>query len=239
MEIMGYYSLANSIANAALLGINAIAWVLYPGLLARLGATIETAQVKTILREFSQLYCTVLYLIVFCAIGISPLVFLLLPEYVPAIPILNVLLLCQSILGTGFSMSVLAIARNKHMHIAAAGLFTFAAVAASALVLAFSKTYFVFLVIPNLAGSIIFTLLVGWVGSRLILRITGRYVKTIAQLFPLRYLVPIAFVVIGNLWMFPTLCGILALATFVALNVEDIRSVRAFLVARISSGPQP
>lgn len=157
VEVMGYYSLANTITNATLLGLSSVTWVVFPNLLARLkyGESIEV--VESTLNLVNDLYIPSAFLLVFGVILFSPFLFVLLPQYEPTKSTLAILLLAQAILSISFAFNSLAIARSKQMMVAGVSIVAVIVVTILCLIIGFLGLDFVWISVAVLVGSIVFT----------------------------------------------------------------------------------
>lgn len=156
VEVMGYYSLANTITNATLLGLSSVAWVVFPNLLARLQYGESKEVVESTLHMMNDLYIPSVFLLVFSAILLSPILFVLLPQYEPTKSTLAILLLAQAILSISFAFNSLAIARNKQMMVAGVSIVAIIVVAILCLVVGFLGLDFVWISLAVLVGSAVF-----------------------------------------------------------------------------------
>lgn len=122
VEEMGFFTLANSLASAIMLGINSILWVIYPKILFIFRPEVPVVIVVDAMDEITFVLQKLVYGIVLLAAAISPLILLILPQYSSIFPTLYFLLLTQALLlGSGASNS-LAVARGKEKAVAKIGL---------------------------------------------------------------------------------------------------------------------
>lgn len=123
VEEMGFFTLANGLASAVMLGINSIFWIVYPRILYILRPGVPIQKTLAAMEEMTYILQKFVYAIVLAAAAVSPMVLILLPQYEPIFPTLYFLLLTQALLlGSGASNS-LAVARHKEKAVARIGLF--------------------------------------------------------------------------------------------------------------------
>ena len=118
LEVMGYYSLANSIASVTLLGLNAISWVFYPSIISKITRDQEAGDAASIVHKVNTLYNMSVWTIVLSVIPCIPIMVLVLPKYGPAEPLIALLLISQAVVSAGFGFSTLANARRRQMQVA-------------------------------------------------------------------------------------------------------------------------
>jgi hypothetical protein len=227
VETMGYYSLANSIANATLLGFKAVSWVVFPDILSKIyDGVSDRAAAKTV-QEISDLYSTSVFLTVFGMILLFPLLFSFLPQYKPAEVTLDILLLSQAILSVCFGYNAVAIARKNQLKVAGISIIATAVVAGFSLLVAFLKLPFVWIAVAILAGSFVFTLLQARLGYRTINKgyVQDGYFKSI---LPLGSFVAVLFSLIGSLSGYTILGGLIGLAIFSIANKGKLELVWDF-----------
>lgn len=170
VEAMGYYSLANTITVATLLGFKAVSWTILPGILAKTHKNVPSQVVARVVHKITSMYSTSVFLAVFGLILALPLLFTLLPQYKPAGNILSVLLLSQAVLSVCFGFNVVAIAQSQETKVAAISVVaTFVVTGISALVALLGLPP-VWVAVAVLAGSLVFSVLQIGLG----LRIVGR-----------------------------------------------------------------
>ena len=89
-EEMGYYSFANSITSATLLGFRAILWLAFPMVLYRTRAEVNSQEAVKTVRKVNNLFNTSVFVSVFAVIIASPLLYMFLPQYRSAEKILAI-----------------------------------------------------------------------------------------------------------------------------------------------------
>lgn len=165
---MGYYTLANGIANVALLGFSSISWIVYPRILQKTRAGLPVEEVTSVTDRVNIVFGTGVFLLVFAVILCLPVLFLILPNFKPAGSTLTILLISQALLQGSFGFNCLAIARQKQMAVAIVSLLSVGVVTILATIVGASGLSFIWIAISVLAGSICFTALQARIGHSLL-----------------------------------------------------------------------
>lgn len=168
VQAMGYYTLASSISNAALLGFNSIAWIVYPLVLAKTHEDMPNEEAGRVTDRVNVVLGTGVFLMVLGVLLTLPILFAILPKYSPARGAVTLLLLSQAFLLSSFGYNCLAIARRKQMAIAAVSIAAVVIVAGLALTAAATGMKFIWVAVAVFAGSVLFSLFQARIGSKLL-----------------------------------------------------------------------
>ena len=122
IEILGFFTLANSISYATLLGLQTVGWLIYPEVLSRTTENNSTDDTRQTINRINILYNTACYLMVFVLIIFLPLVLLFIPQYRSALPIITIMVISQAVLSSSYGFNALATSRKKQNVIALIGL---------------------------------------------------------------------------------------------------------------------
>ena len=226
-ETMGYYSLAHSISNAALLGMNSIVWVFFPYTLKKTRSDVAIDVVDRRVKKINDIYGTAVFLAVFTGILMLPLLFSFLPKYKPAEITLCILLLSQAILSVSFGYNSLAIARKKQHQIAKISIFAVAIVVGLCLVVSVFKFQIVWIAVSVLISMFFFTVLLARLGSS-ILNLGHVRPGYFESVLPWGTLMAILICLISVLLGYTVIGGVLGLIIFCLTNIEKIASLYKF-----------
>ncbi|SDJ32601.1 Membrane protein involved in the export of O-antigen and teichoic acid [Pedobacter sp. ok626] len=157
VEIMGYFSFANNITTAVMLGLDTITWIIFPSVIAKLAiGNLDNDELCDYLVSFTNNLFVLVTVIVGFSIASLPILLFFLPKYKPVEFSLIVLLVNQIIFNSGFVFVSLCIARKMHKEMAVISLL---AVGISAIISIFFCFYgfsYIWLVISNIIGSLCF-----------------------------------------------------------------------------------
>lgn len=233
VEAMGYFSLANNLTNAVMLGLRAIVWVVFPIILTKTKYGVPDEEVWQTVRRVNTLYGTAVFLAIFSMIFLAPILFIILPQYQPTLRILIVLLMSQAVLSITFGYNSVAIARKQQIKVAG-----IAVVAVSfVLVLGFGVASLgldmIWVATAMLIGAIIFTYLQARLGEKLM----NQYIspaKDKKTIMPLGSAVAVGLVFIGCLSDYIMVFSVLGLISFLAGNVSNLKQLRQFVLRGVN-----
>ena len=230
VEIMGYYSLANSITTASMLGLKAIAWVVFPDVLSRVHSDVPNKRVASTVRRVNDLYGTAVFLCVVILALFLPLLFLFLPEYKPVEKTLKLLLLSQTMLSASFGYNCLAIAREKQIKVAGISLIAVAVVTCSGILGAYLGFDFVWIAICMFLGTFVFALLQIRLGIAMLKQESA---TGIVEAIGLGKIVASILFLVGTFLGYPILSVVVALGSFVLLDRKKLRLLLKFLLGKV------
>ncbi len=218
---MGYFSLANSITAATLLGLGSITWVLFPKFLWKLRTDIPAWKARAAINKITRVYSPIVYLVVLGAIMLSPLLYLYLTKYEPLAPALNYLLLSQAVLSSCIGYNSIAISRNRQNAVAKISLMAVAIVAVIGTAVALLKFDFTFVALTVFIAICFYSVLQTKVGKKLVEE-EASLVASFKQILPLNFVTPILIIVAGNLLGYYEFTGFIGFAAFLMLNYKNI-----------------
>jgi O-antigen/teichoic acid export membrane protein len=219
LETMGYYTLASSIANVALLGFNSIAWIAYPIVLGKTHQDAPDEDAGRVTDRVNVVLGTGVFLMVFAVVLGLPILFLVLPHYAHARGVVTVLLLSQALLMSSFGYNCLAIARRKQMAIANVSMLSVLVVTVLAIMAGIIHVDFIWVAIAVLAGSALFSLFQARIGSELLGGIKLR------QIVPVGSIASVAVCLAGTLAGYPFTGAVLGSTVYLATNKNKILEV--------------
>lgn len=222
VDTMGRYSLANSITSATLLGLNAVAFVVFPEILSKTHAGIPDDYVASVVRKVNDLYGISVFLVVFCVILGLPVLFLVLPQYRSIESTLIILLLSQAVFSVSFGYNCLAIARKKQALVAGISIITAIIVGSLSVVVALLRMNFSWIAIAVLIGSFVFTIWQAELGKTLITKKLKRS-DYFPSILPLGILVPILIILFGTFINNSSLAGLIGIIILIISNKRKIR----------------
>jgi O-antigen/teichoic acid export membrane protein len=220
-ETMGYYSLANSITAATLLGLNAVSWVVVPDILSRTHAGIPDDVVAKVVRKINDLYGVSVFLAVFGVILGLPVLFFFLPQYQPAAGTLSILLLSQAVLSVSFGYNCVAIARKAQLKIAGISVIVVVIVTGLSLLMALFNMDFIWIAVAVLAGAFFYTFWQNRLGAGL-LDLDLRAIS-MKDVLPWGSLAATLIFLSGILTGYSTPAGLIGMAIFVTANWQKFR----------------
>lgn len=155
--IMGYFSFANNITTAVMLGLDTITWVIFPSVIAKLAAgSFNNLELRDYLISFTNKLVVIVFTVIFASLLVLPLLFLILPQYKMVEYSLSILLINQIIFNSAFAMISLCIARKMYLQIAIISLLSVTISGTMSLLFSIYHFNFIWLAVSNIIGSLIF-----------------------------------------------------------------------------------
>lgn len=232
VETMGYYTLANSITTATLLGLRSIVWVIFPIILSRTHSGIEDGEAKKTVDNITTLYSTSVFFVVFLLILILPILFLIVPEYQPAVNAVIFLLLAQAVLSASFGYNSVAIARRKQNQVAMISIFSVIVVIIFSLIVSYKQWAFEWVAVAVLFGSIVYTILQARLGSAILN--TGKFGFTqIDSMVSVGTILALICFIVGTISNQIMVFGLLGLILFIYFNWEKLKYILSFALNRL------
>lgn len=231
VEITGFFSLANSITTATLLGLQAIIWVVFPRILSKTREGLPNDVVKGVVDKVTELYSTSVFLAVFAMIFLAPLLFVILPQYKPVLNILRVLLLMQAALSISYGYDTLAMARKQQLKMAGNAIIAVISVGLVSWAIAWLQWDPVWVAIAMFGGGLIYAVLQTRLGSRLLhhnILPSGYLTKNL----PVGSLVTVTFFLIGSVVGYYLLFDSLGIIIFIVTRWRSINRLRIFFAGK-------
>jgi len=218
VAMMGMYSLAYSITNATFLGLNALSWVFFPVILSRVKLGIDDSSVTNTIEKVTKLYGTLVFCVVIIAILFSPIIFLYLDHYKPIECVLNIFFITQGVLTLNLAHISVALARKKQMRIVLYSLGSLLLMIITGIGIGINQLHIKWLAFATFVATLLFVFSTTLFVSRKIILCSDILRKT----FSLRVLIPIALIIISNLFWDSYYIAILGAILFFILNKENI-----------------
>jgi O-antigen/teichoic acid export membrane protein len=224
---MGYYSLANSITTATLLGLKAVSWVVYPDILSNTSSEITDREAARTVKKVNILYGTAVVLVVFGVILLLPLMFFVLPNYRPVEEVLGILLLSQAVTSLSFGYNCVAIARRRQMQVAKISWVAVIIVSSISLIAAVLKLHFLWIAVSILVGSFVFTALQVRLGFQALHQ--SKDLRNWWEVLPLGTMISIMISALGISLGYTTIGAVIGLIIFVVTNKGKIMKLWHFV----------
>ncbi|MBK8905700.1 MAG: oligosaccharide flippase family protein [Anaerolineaceae bacterium] len=235
VEELGYFSLANSITYATLLGLRAVTWVVFPSILTKTRDGLPDDEVRKIVNKVNDLYSTAVFLVVFIMILLTPLLNIFLPQYKPVVSILSVMLVMQAVLSVIFGYNTIAVARNQQLKVAGISIIAVIFITLLSGLIGLLKWDVFWIAIVMLGGSILFVVLQAQLGSRLMNN--GNIQKGyLTDVLPLGSMIAMAFFVVGSIMNTPAPFGVIGLVVFLISRRHSIQQLSSFAWNKFQSG---
>lgn len=231
-EILGYYSLANSISYATLLGLQSIAWAIYPEVLENFSRTTDQDIIREKVNVINRLYNTSCFLMINLVIFFIPLLLLFLPQYRSAISIITILMIAQGFLSTTFGYNSLAIAQKRQKSVANIGFLIILFIVFFSVLVALIHQDHILIALIVLIGSILYSALQTRLGLR-IFSSSQTLLGELRSVYPIGTIIAFMIYIVGSFTSMPFLWNCLALIIFLVSNFAQIRELWFFAKKKI------
>ena len=230
VQEMGYFSLANSITMATLLGLKAVSWVVYPEILSRSSIGISDEVAAKTIHRVNDLYGTAVILVVFLMFLILPILFLILPEYKPVEDALGILLMSQAVESLAFGYNSAAVARKQTIQVAKISWVAVVVVTLFSLLASYFQLDFLWVAMSILAGAFVFTILQVRLGSQALCETEGN--RSWLNVLPIWTLISFGCSILGILLGYITIGALLGLSIFIVTNTRKIKNLSSFCLKK-------
>lgn len=157
INVMGYFSFANNITTAVMLGLDTITWIIFPSVIGKLASEdLSKKELSNYLVTFTNKLTALVSLIICFSIILLPVLFQYLSKYKPIEYSLIILLVNQIVFNTGFAFISFCIARKMHRQMAVFSLLSVVISGVFSLFFCYFKTPFIWLVVSNVIASFCF-----------------------------------------------------------------------------------
>lgn len=228
VEILGYFTLANSISNATLLGLQSVAWAVYPEVLAKFSTSNDINAVQNRINLVNTFYNLSCFLSIFLIIALLPLVFIFLPKYLSSMPIINVMLISQAILLSSYGYNALAVSRKKQNEVAKIGIFTVVFVTIGSVLVAYQKVNYFWITVIALIGSVFYTIMQIKLGTQLLQK-KESLVTSISKFLPANLIFAIIIIIIGGFYKSSYIFSIIGILLLVVPSISKFKEFFDFI----------
>lgn len=228
MEILAYYTLANSLALASMLGVNAISWAVNPVILHRFRADRTDLEIGTVQR-IATIYRSSVFLVSALLILLTPAVFLFLDEFEEARSTLVLLLIAQTITAFNFGFNSLLLARKKLAVVTQQSLQALALTLLLAWTFAWAGFSQDFVAVAVIVGAAAFTTLQNTSGRNILSEIPVSAIVTLRDNFHWRIVVPMLILAASGYAQPSLLWSGVGIILYVWLNFREIQALVAFV----------
>jgi len=231
LEVLGFFTLANSIASATLLGLQSVAWTAYPDVLSKTTKDNDLETTRGFICQINTIYNTSCFLFIFTVIFLLPILIEFLPQYLSAFPIITILLMSQAVLSTSFGFNALAISRSEQNRVAIIGFGIVLFVLIFSLCFSSFHLNFIWIALSVLLGSFLYTTLQLRLGSKL-LGSDQSFIKEWLNFFPVGTIVAILINLFGCFNRQPILWSGVALVVFIITNYSSLNKIWLFIIKK-------
>lgn len=225
VEEYGYFTFSFSLANAILLLLNSISYLVTPKITNRF-ANSDLNQIKNILAEVRKSYISMSHFLIHFVIMLFPLFLYLFPQYKEVHIIFKVTALTVVLTTNSFGYANLLAARGREK--------IMAMIAFSVLILNILLVYwfiiglkiqFDYVMFPTMIVYFIFTFLSAYVGRK-VLRLPISIIEILRDIFSWRMAIPFILSILLILFSVPDIYFIIPFFVYILLNFNDLKVIK-------------
>ena len=223
VEQFGYFTFAFALADAVILMLGAITFLMFPKTISKLNTT-DLTQVQTTLRLLRSNYIPLVHLMMYVAFVFFPIITYILPKYQPALPAIYMVALALIMNSAACGYSDYLMAQNKDRLIALISAFSLATnVGVALLLVKVLNCSYAYVMGATLISYLLFSILCIVFGMRQ-MGVKVKFYKVMIECFPIRLLIPYlstsAIFFVHKIWVLP-----LPLMIFVIFNIPTIKEL--------------
>lgn len=231
----GYFTFSYSFANAILLFLNSISYLIFPKMLNRFGNMDNDSMQKTV-ESIRVAYISLSHLLMHFAVLLFPLFLLFFPNYSGASSVFKIIALTILINTNSFGYTGLLMARGREKYL---GLIAFIALLLNILLtyilVVHLKVHLTYAMCGSLVTYLFYNLLMGAAGRKQI-NLGGSLMDIFFDVYPWRMMLPFLLSLVFIFSKLPDIFFILPVILYIALNLKDLKEVKN-ITLRIINNP--
>lgn len=221
----GYFTFSYSLADAVLLLLNSISFLIFPKMLNRF-ATSSNEQITKILTNLRTAYISLSHLLIHFVIMAFPLFLLFFPDYRESSSVFKVTALTIVLYTNSFGYQGVLMAKGKEKLL---GFIAFGAlilnIVLSAILVYIVKVSFHYVILSTLITYIIYVTVIGKFGKS-ILEMPSNFFSTIKDIYPWRMMLPFIVSLLFVFFQFPEWYFVMPFILYLLLNYTEISAVK-------------
>lgn len=223
VEQFGYFTFSYTLANAILLFLQALTFIVSPKVIDKLSSK-DSKKVQGLISEIRKSYVTMAFLMAFIAISAFPIFIQLTPKYTDALVVLQLMALTLVLYANSYGYSTYLMAQNKERIIAGISALSLIVNLAVALFLVLViNAGFDYVITATMLSYMLYTYLSVYHGKKL-LGINATFGSIIKDGFPLRLLIPY-LVAVGVVFSKINFLTPVPFVLFVLLNWSEVKGI--------------
>ncbi|MDD2495676.1 MAG: oligosaccharide flippase family protein [Tissierellia bacterium] len=231
----GYYTFSYSFANAILLLLNSISYLIFPKILNRFG-NMDNDSVHRLLESIRVAYISLSHLLMHFAVLLFPLFLLLFPNYSGASPVFRLIALAIILNTNSFGYTGLLMAKAKEKYL---GLITFIAlllnIILTYILVVHLEVHLAYAMSGPLITYFLYNLQISSAGRKII-NLSGSFIDTFNDVYPWRMMLPFFLSLIFIITKLPDIFFTLPFILYIVLNFKDLEVVKN-MTLRIINNP--
>ena len=228
VEEFGYFTFAFSLANAVLLLLESLSFLIYPKLINRLFSATEK-QAVTLLEMVRDAYISTSHLLIHFAIFLFPFFLLLFPQYNNSAVTFKMCALTVVLYTNSFGYSSLLISKGfeKKLGFLSLSIFIINIVLVFVLI-EFFNVSFSFVISATMASYFLYVFTIGYFGRKM-LELKTNFLGLLKDIFPLRLFIPFFLSLYLIIIFSNNLYFILPLIVFIIMNFGIFKKIKKII----------
>lgn len=220
LEEFGIFTFSFSLANAFLLLLDALSFVIFPKFLGKLSSSNETTTVQSSISFYREIYITSAHLLIYLSIIIFPFILLFFPKYEGALVCLNLIALTILMYTNASGYIELLISRNKEKLASILSISALSLNSVLAIIMAYILHYdYEYIILSTMITYVLYTIAVMCFACKE-LKIPFSYL----ELFPRRLFIPYISALLITIF-YNKYCIFIPMLLFAMLNINSIKEI--------------
>jgi O-antigen/teichoic acid export membrane protein len=236
VEEFGYFTFSYSLANAVLLLLSSISFLIFPKMLNRF-ALSDNEHSQEILKTVRSAYISLSHLLIHLVIMVFPLFIYFFPDYQQASSVFKITALTVVLYTNSFGYQGLLMARGYEKNI---GIIAFCAlninIILSFILVKVVHVSFEYVIVATLITYLIYVFVLGLSGRK-VLGISSNFLATIKDIYPLRMMIPFFISFLMIIFSVPDIYFIIPFLLYLLLNWIDLIKIKETII-RIINDPE-
>lgn len=234
VEDFGFFTFSYSLANAILLFLTTLSYLVFPKMLNRF-ASADNKNIQNLLEEIRTAYISTSHILIHFLIMIFPVILLIFPNYCPASDVFKVTALTIVLYTNSFGYQTVLMARGKEKQVAIIAFF-------SLLTNIFLVPFFIYILKVQFSHVMFATMIIYFIyiyvsglAGRNELEISTKFIDVLNDIFPIRMFVPFIISIIFILVSVPDYFFIIPFVLYFLLNLKDFREIEKLTIKIIKN----
>ncbi|MFZ6037401.1 MAG: oligosaccharide flippase family protein [Bacteroidota bacterium] len=234
VEEFGYFTFSYSLANAVLLLLDSISFLIFPKMLNRF-ALSDNEHSLEILKTVRSAYISLSHLLIHLVIMVFPLFIYFFPDYQQASSVFKITALTVVLYTNSFGYQGLLMARGYEKNI---GIIAFCAlilnIMLSAILVSVVKVTFEYVIVATLTTYLIYVVTLGVYGRK-VLRLANNFTDITKDIYLWRMMIPFLISFLMIIFTVPDIYFIIPFLLYLFLNFEDILNTKDVILKVIEN----
>jgi O-antigen/teichoic acid export membrane protein len=234
VEEFGYFTFSYSLANAVLLLLSSISFLIFPKMLNRF-ALSDNEHSQEILKTVRSAYISLSHLLIHLVIMVFPLFIYFFPDYQQASSVFKITALTVVLYTNSFGYQGLLMARGYEKNI---GIIAFCAlilnIMLSAILVSVVKVTFEYVIVATLTTYLIYVVTLGVYGRK-VLRLANNFTDITKDIYPWRMMIPFLISFLMIIFTAPDIYFIIPFLLYLLLNFGDMLNIKDVILKVIEN----